>query len=269
MQRGEEHLGELLVAHRPRRDAAAALLAGHAAGLVAVAGVAVGVAVAVDPAADRARSRRRRRCRTRAGAGGASPASRASTSRNASRSSSGMCSTARIASRFSVIDTGKPGRAQLVHEALEDVEHDAAPTPDGISSCCGHRVGSLRSARSPRVPGRGTRCRRAPCAPWRCRSGTSAARAASRRSPAGRSDVPEVEQRAGPVDRLRDRRRLLQVERADRAHDLRDLLGERARRSRARAPARSPSRARGRGSRCAGRGSGASAPRRARGCCST
>ena len=36
----------------------------------------------------------------------------------------------------------------------------------------------------------------------------------------------EVDERAGPVDRLRDRRRLLQVELADRPHDARDLLGE-------------------------------------------
>ena len=38
--------------------------------------------------------------------------------------------------------------------------------------------------------------------------------------------LAEVEQRAGPVDRLGDRRRLLQVELADRTHDPRDLLRE-------------------------------------------
>ena len=37
----------------------------------------------------------------------------------------------------------------------------------------------------------------------------------------------EVDERARPVDRLGDRRRLLELERADRAHDARDLVGER------------------------------------------
>ena len=46
----------------------------------------------------------------------------ASTARNTSRSPMSMCSTARIASRFSVIDTGQPGGAQLVDEPLEHVE---------------------------------------------------------------------------------------------------------------------------------------------------
>ena len=53
----------------------------------------------------------------------------------------------------------------------------------------GHaRAPACRSARHHRVtpgaPCRTSACPPAPCAPWRCRSGTSGARAASRRSPA-------------------------------------------------------------------------------------
>ena len=78
----------------------------------------------------------------------------------------------------------------------------------------------------------------------------------------------EQQQRARPVDRLRDRRRLLQVEAADHRDDLDQPARRACRRSRASAASRSRARARARGSRATGTGSGASAPRSARACCS-
>ena len=99
---------------------------------------------------------------------------------NASRSSSGTYSTARIASRFSVIDTGQPGEPQLVHEALQHVEHRRlARSPRSRRHPLGPRRASAsrsracstalarRASRLQRAPRAWpARRRRAPCAPW-------------------------------------------------------------------------------------------------------
>ena len=125
----------------------------------------------------------------------------------------------------------QPGRPQLVHEALEHVEHHARPDARRhLELVARHRVLQLRRVERPRHH----------LAPQRRRRGVDELLArlrdvglvleqhVERVADHLRVDraVPEVEQRAGPVDRLGDRRRLLHVERPDGAHDLGDLLGE-------------------------------------------
>src|SRR6516162_9750732 len=161
-----------------------------------------------------------------------------------------MCSSARIASRFSVIETGRPA------------VRSSWTKPCNTSSMCGS-AGSVAvdpatwliaySSFAP-SPGRtmipGRRHAPFPFGRWAV---------ASRLADDGRlvdaellarlADVAlvlqqhvqrvaehlgrdlvaaEVHQRARPVDRLRDRRRLLEVEVANRVDDLGDLFGERA-----------------------------------------
>ena len=121
-------------------------------------------------------------------------------------------STARIASRFSVIETGRPAA------------RSSCTKPCSTSSTCS--------------PGATARTRHFSTTVRAVDASSLRALAMSRlvlqqhvqrlAEHLGRDLVAaEVQQRAGPVDRLRDRRRLLQVDVADRADDLGDLLRER------------------------------------------
>ena len=94
-----------------------------------------------------------------AGGAGASPAWRSSTALNTSRSSMWMCSIARMASRFSVIDTGSPAvRSSWTNPWRTSSSVSDAPEP------ARHAVLDRDRARR-RAPA-------APCGPWRCRTGT-------------------------------------------------------------------------------------------------
>src|SRR5437763_332294 len=126
---------------------------------------------------------------------------------NVARSSMGMCSSARMASRFSVIDTGNPaarsswtkpdsrssmrpgaGTSTVVTSGLRDLELLVGPLDvalvleEDVDGAADHVGCDLLH--------------------------------------------PEMHEGAGPVDRLGDRRRLLQVEGPDGAHDPGDLVGE-------------------------------------------
>ena len=257
LQRVEQHRRQLLARHR-RAAAAALRLAVLERALFAVSR-RLAVAVAVDPAAEQREVDLEDGLERLAGGGGASPASRSSTALNISRSSIGD-----VLDRAHGVEVlrhrhRQPGGAQLVDEALEDVEQrtDARragrhgrsrrgqTTPPGSGTCSSLRALvmsdwylSSTCSVSPMTVGidLGLARGRAACAP-------------SRWSP--RSTAPSsARARGSSARRARSGRRA-------------------ARRSRAPAPARSPSRARCPGSRCAGRGSGASAPPTAHGCCST
>ena len=140
-----------------------------------------------------------------------------------------MCSTARIASRFSVIDTGSPAARSSCTKPWRTSSSVPARRRTGPRAAL-RVIGVVRASRS--AGHRQPRPRRRVSTQLLARLGDvglvleqHVQRLADHLGSI--VVVTEVEQRAGPVDRLGDRRRLLQVERADRAHDLRDLLGER------------------------------------------
>src|SRR5262245_16734084 len=141
---------------------------------------------------------------------------------NASRSSRGMWRTAAIASRFSVRLTGSPASRS---SWMKPASNDRIGTPV---------VGSAGSA----IAGSsGTRCGTAPLPRLAVgrelldRLGDVALVLEEDVDRGGRLlrvDVLDAEQNqgAGPIERLRDRRRLLQLELTDRTHDACHLLGE-------------------------------------------
>ena len=149
---------------------------------------------------------------------------------NASRSSSGMCSTASMASRFSVRLTGQAGLAQLDDEAVEQVEQRLADDASvALGSCTPVSVTVGRQ----RYFGPGANCFSA-C--WSAANSLTALAMSvwylSRMLAVlgGRLGVDLLDaqqhQRVGPVERLGHRRRLLQLELADRAHDAGHLVGQ-------------------------------------------
>ena len=86
---------------------------------------------------------------------------------------------------------GKPRGPQLVHEPLQASCRQAVPGPGRRS------LGSFRQVSRRRHDAFGSG-HRAPCGPSRCRTGTSAARGASRRSPRGRSRTCPGRAACGP-----------------------------------------------------------------------
>ena len=231
-ERGHQHLGELFVAHA-LAGAATALLAGNPAGFVRVAGLAARLTVTVDAAGVE------REVDVEDGVERAAVPEALHQRRRehlAERVPFGQRDLLDAAHRVEVLGhrDREPRRPQLVDEALQDVEHHAvAHSRRDLQLVAGHRVrtasrsarGHPRDAGSP-VPifGVSTSSLRAlAMSVWyfsRTCSVSSITCGVDRA-------VAQVQQRAGPVDRLRDRRRLLDVQRADRTHDLRDLLGER------------------------------------------
>src|SRR2546423_4571148 len=130
---------------------------------------------------------------------------------NAARSSSGTYSRARMASRFSVIETGNPAaRSSWTNPDRRSSMRRGAGTSMVVGSLTGSRLGDLQLLVGP--------------------LDVALVLEEHVERPAdhvGRHPLhPEVDQRAGPVDGLRDRRRLLQVELADGAHDAGDLVGQ-------------------------------------------
>ena len=93
---------------------------------------------------------------------------------NASRSSSGMCWTASMASRFSVRLTGSPAsRSSWMNPASSSLSAEPAP----ISASLRRDVARRRRGAAPTSGGgvgvhARTWCPRARAAPWRCRTGT-------------------------------------------------------------------------------------------------
>src|SRR3954468_15198946 len=132
-----------------------------------------------------------------------------------------MCSTPRIASRFSVIDTGSPAARSSCTKPWSTSSITPEPTPDGTSSwfrvIASDSFAALKATESPRshrrTPDRGRRVDKLLARLGDV--GLVLEEHVERGADHLRVDraVPEVEQRAGPVDRLGDRRRLLHVER--------------------------------------------------------
>src|SRR5260370_33743626 len=118
---------------------------------------------------------------------------------NKSRSAMSMCSTARIASRFSVIDTGRPALRSSWTNPWRTSSIGSGAVAGGHQLLAG--LGDVRLVLEENVEGvaddLGGDLRRS-----------------------------EEEERAGPVDGLGDRRGLLQLELAGRADHPGDLLGE-------------------------------------------
>src|SRR5581483_11186665 len=132
---------------------------------------------------------------------------------NAARSASGMYSSARMASRFSVIDTGNPAaRSSLTKPASRSRNRSGAGTSTvALGSLTGSDLGDLELLVGPLDVALVLE--------------QHVERAADHVG--GHLLHPEVEQRAGPVDRLGNRRRLLQVELADGTDHPGDLIGQR------------------------------------------
>src|SRR5205085_2028691 len=130
---------------------------------------------------------------------------------NAARSSMGTYSSARMASRFSVIETGSPAaRSSWTKPEIRLSTRPGAGTSSAVASLTVSRLGDLELLVG--------------ALDVALVLEQDVERAAHH---VGRDLLhPEVDEGAGPVDRLRDRRRLLQVELADRPHDPGDLIGE-------------------------------------------
>src|SRR5258706_3703721 len=135
----------------------------------------------------------------------------------AARSSSGTYSSARMASRSSVMETGSPAaRSSWTKPDSRSSIRPGAGTSMVVGSLTGipssrSRLGDLQLLLGPLDVALVLE--------------EHVERAADHVG--GHPLHPEVDQRAGPVDRLRDRRRLLQVELADGPHDPGDLVGQR------------------------------------------
>ena len=155
--------------------------------LVELADLAVALAVAVD-------ARRVQRevdvedgVERAAGGGGASPAWRRAPPRNASRSASVDVLDRRASRRGSRSSRpGSPAARSSCTNPWRTSSIDAAPTSaTGSPLDCGSSRRQLRGVPRPHPRAAGSRVptfgSAAPCAPWRCRTGTSAGRAASRR----------------------------------------------------------------------------------------
>src|SRR3954471_17801771 len=125
---------------------------------------------------------------------------------NASRSSRGMCWTASMASRFSVRLTGSPALRSSWMNPVNRSSMRTGPSSSGLLGRLGDRelLGGLGDV------------------------GLVLEQDVQRLLGLIGVDVVDTEQhqRPRPVDRLRHRRMLLQLQRADRAHDPRDLVGE-------------------------------------------
>src|SRR6266508_6182360 len=156
---------------------------------------------------------------------------------NVPRSAMSTCSTARMASRFSVIDTGSPAARSSWMNPCSTSSMESRSPAGGAS------VGPNLDMASFSFAG----------FTW-CTASRSGWRSARRQRPAldlellaGLGDVglvleehvqrladqlgvdlvlAQVQERLRPVDGLGDRRRLLQLELPDRPHDARDLLGQ-------------------------------------------
>ena len=126
---------------------------------------------------------------------------------------------ARMASRFSVIDTGNPA----ARSSCTNPWSRSSRVGRGAGPRCGTSVALTFDRAAGARSGTCSSLRALVMSDWyfnnTCKVSPITCGSIVRRA--------EVEQRARPVDGLGDRRRLLQLERADRAHDTRDLLGQR------------------------------------------